>query len=372
IYLIDNFPPETGHTLLNNRVLKTLDKLAQDGPDVFYSGEIADSIEAVMFKYGGGLRKSDLMAYQPEELKPVRGTYRGYEIFSATPPQSGITVIEILNILECQDLSEMGDYTTSPSTFHFMAEAMKRGYADRSQYLSDPNFNTVPVNILISKKYAMSRFRTINMDMAVPSKPKETSPGDLTPYLHHEDRDGSTTHISVIDASGNAVSLTQTLNRFWGSGISVCGILLNNGMTGFSAGGQINQISSNRQPRTTIAPSMLFKNGELIMVIGSPGAGRIISTIVEVICNVIDFGKGADEANIAPRFCSRKSSNTLPVEARFSPDFLETIKSMGHPIEVLGEMDLYFGGVQLILVDQQKGVLTGSSDPRRSGSVSGY
>ncbi len=377
IYLFDDLPPEVGQRIINKRIITTLEKLAKGGPDVFYRGEIADSIEATMIKYGGGLRKSDLKTYQPVELNPVKGTYRGHTIYSAPPPQSGITIIEILNILEFKNLSQMGDFSSNITTFHFMAEAMKRAFADRLKYLSDPKFFDVPKEILLSKKFARSRFNTINMKQASPVNPKKTPAGDIKPFLHQSDAepeniDGSTTHISVVDAKGNAVSLTQTLNHFWGSGISVCGFLLNNGMSAFSQTNIANNIQSTRQPRSTISPSMLFKNKALSLVIGSPGSARIISTIVEVICNIIDFNKNPIQANEAPRFRSRKWADTLPVEDRFPSSMLDSLKSMGHNIEVKEEMDLYFGGVQLIVVDKKQKLFIGSSDPRRSGIAVGY
>jgi len=377
IYLVDDFPPEVGQTIINNKLIATLEKLAQGGADIFYRGEIADSIETTMIRLGGGLRKSDLKTYRPIELKPVRGTYRGHTVFSAPPPQSGITIVEILNILELKNLSAMGDFSNNVSSFHFMAEAMKRAYADRMKYQSDPKFFDVPKNILLSKEFAKSRFNTINMQQAVPVNPNETPAGDIGSFLNPNEaepknKDGSTTHISVVDAKGNAVSLTQTLNHFWGSGISVGGFIMNNGMTAFSRSNSANNVQSNRQPRSTISPSMLFENNNLRMVIGSPGGGRILSTIVEVICNVIDFKKGAEQANTAARFCSRKWANSLPVEDRFSSTMLDSLKSMGHKIKVLAEMDLFFGGVQLIVVDQKQKLLIGSSDPRRSGAAVGY
>lgn len=373
IYLKDGFPYEEGETIRNERILRTLEQLARGGPEVLYSGEIADSIAAAVARHGGGLRKSDLQAYKALELSPVAGTYRGYRIVTAPPPQSGVALIEILNILEFRNLSAMGGYAQNTATFHFMAEAMKRGYADRLKYLSDPAFREVPVEVLTSKRFAKSRYKTIKRRKAVPRIPKKTPAGDVSRYVDKvKDKDGSTTHISVVDAAGNAVSMTQTNNRFWGSGISVGGFILNNGMTGFSLTNPANTIRSGRQPRSTITPTMLFRDGKLVMVVGSPGGWRIISTVAEVICNIIDFGMDPDEANRAPRFASRKWADTLPVEDRFPDEMLESLKAMGHPIEVLGEMDLFFGGVHLILVDHETGLLIGSSDLRRSGVAKGY
>lgn len=378
IYLINDFPPETGSLIKNEKLIDTYKKLAREGPDIFYRGEIADSIEAAMRRLGGALRKSDLMKYHVRELRPLQGKYRDYEIFSAPPPQSGATVIETLNILGFKNLSEMGDYTKNPITFHVMAEALKRSYADRTKYLGDPGYIDVPVDILISRSFAQSRFQTINMQKIDPLNSGKIPAGDITPFLNPsgdspKEKDGSTTHISVVDAAGNAVSLTQTLNYFWGTGISVCGFLLNNGRTSFSGDEeQINQIAEGRQPRTTISPSILFKNGKLAIVIGTPGAGRIIATLVEVICNIIDFGKGAEEANSAPRFYSRNTLEKIPIEDRFSADLLNQLQSMGYAVEKMGEMDNYFGGVQLILFDAENQIWIGSSDPRRPGAALGY
>jgi gamma-glutamyltranspeptidase/glutathione hydrolase len=370
IYLKDRLPPPEGSLIKNPQLISTLKKLAEGGPEIFYEGEIADSIESVVIKNGGGLRKSDLKTYQATELQPIMGNYRNRHIVSAPPPQSGITIIETLHILEFKHISSMDHFTTSTETFHFMAEAMKRAYADRLAYLGDPSFVNVPVDVLTSKKYAKSRFNTIDMKQAVPKRLKSTKPGDVNSF--QEDEHGSTTHISVVDQFGNAVSLTQTLNHFWGSGICVCGFLLNNAMTVFSTSNPVNLVQSNRTPRSTIAPTLVFEEDKLKLVIGSPGAGRIPSTIIEIITNIIDFNYNADQAIKAPRFCARKWADTLPVEDRFSEKFLDKLKSMGHPIEVMGEMDLFFGGVQLIVIDSEKNRMIGSSDPRRSGVALGY
>ncbi|MCU0645186.1 MAG: gamma-glutamyltransferase [bacterium] len=378
IYFDNDLPPEIGTRLENPLLIQTLQKLADQGPEIFYRGEIADSIESIMIRENGTLRKSDLTAYQVREMQPLKGIYRGYKIFSAPPAQSGITLIEALNIFELKNLHGMGDYATNPKTFHFMAETFKRVYADRTEYLGDPNFVPVPVDILISKEFARSRFLTIDMEKVENVPPNQKPAGDVTPFQKKpnpelDDPKGSTTHISVIDANGNAVSLTQTLNYFWGSGISVCGFLLNNGMTSFSGSNEaVNQVAPGKQPRTTIAPTMLFEDGKLFMVIGSPGAGRIISTLAEVIANVIDFEMDADSANNAPRFYSRRWGEKLPIENRFPDDVRNKLESMGYEFEIMGAMDMFFGGVQLILIDHEAGKIIGSSDPRRSGAATEF
>ncbi len=379
LYLIDDFPPEIGSQIINNQLIQTYQKLADEGIDIFYRGEIADSIEAAMIKFGGTLRKSDLEAYQVRETNPLNGKYRQFEIFSAPPPQSGMTIIEALNILELKNLKKMGDYILSVNTFHFMAEALRRVYADRAKYLGDPKFETVPAEMVISKEFARSRFITINEQKVEPFDP-DLNKSEAEPSLPKQPEtkskipDGNTTHISVVDAEGNAVSLTQTLNHFWGSGISVCGFLLNNGMTSFSSSDDEtpNIVLPGKQPRTTIAPTMIFENEKLQMVIGSPGAGRIISTMVEVICNVADFGMDAEAANLAPRFHSRKWNEKIPIEERFPKELLTELETRGHSFQMLGDFDIFFGGVQLIVIDLEKHELTGSSDPRRSGRADGY
>ena len=376
IFLPDGFPPEEGEPLVNTRLIQTLELLADAGPDVFYHGSIADSIESAVRKTGGSLRKSDLAAYRPIVEVPLRSTYRGHTLITAPPPQSGITLIEILNILELKELSQMGNYTENLRTFHFMAEAQKRAYADRLHYLGDPEFTDVPVDVLTSKSYARSRYATIDFERAVPSVLKKTPFGDVSDYFAeeelHDDPDGSTTHISIVDKEGNAVALTQTLSRFWGSGVSTCGFLLNNSKTGFSVTNPVNRITSGRQPRSTICPTLVFSDDRLYMVIGSPGAGRILSTMAEFICHIIDFDMDVDEANRAPRFCARKWADTLPVEDRFPELLIEGLLKMGHPIEKLEPVDLFFGGLQAIVRHPTKKVWIGSSDPRRSGSAIGY
>ncbi len=370
IYLENDFPPPVGTVIRNERILKTLELVSTNGPEIFYNGVIADSIEAVVSSLGGTLQKSDLSQYQVQQVKPLSGTYREHEIVSAPPPMSGASVIEILNILKFRNVPLMGDITTNVHTFRLMIEATKHGYIDRLHFLGDPNFHPVDDEMLVSTSFARTRFDSIRKYCPWQGKSPENSHSPVK--RQHDDIEGSTTHISVVDSAGNAVSLTQTLNRFWGSGISVCGFLLNNGMTSFYKDDSLNGMEPGKQPRTTIAPTLVFKDNKLKIVIGSPGGGRIISTLVQVLCQLIDFHKSAHEANSAPRFALHQSGEMLPVEGRFSPTILDSLKKIGHHIQIRDNMDLYFGGVQLILIDPESRILTGSSDPRRSGAVMGY
>jgi gamma-glutamyltranspeptidase/glutathione hydrolase len=246
--------------------------------------------------------------------------------------------------------------------------------------LSDPDFADVPLAALLSQEYADIRFKEIRPDQTWPELMRDTPSGDPfefgetdTPRVEQKPHDdGSTSHISVVDAAGNAVSLTQTLNLFWGAGVVVEGFVLNNGMTAFGQTNPYNTIKPWRRPRSTISPTIILKDGRPFLVIGSPGSGRIISAIVETVCNIVDFGMSPEEANAAPRFAALPTAANVLVETRFPEDLIDRLQKAGHQFERLGEMDLFFGGVQMILIDRNTGTLYGSSDPRRSGVALAY
>jgi len=372
IFLNEMMPFEVGDTLINRFALETLQILADKGPRAFYTGELADSVDAVMVRERGLIRKSDMESYQAIEMVPVASDYRGHLIVSSPPPQSGVTLLEILNILEQKNLSEMGVYYEQASTLHLMAEAIKLGYADRREYLGDPAFNEIPVSTLVNDDYARSRYATIDMNGISNSDSSATQSGSINAFNGepHADPNGSTTHISVVDSEGNAVSLTQTLSYFWGSGISVGGFLLNNAMTSFSKDDGPNSFAPGKQPRSTISPSFIFKDRQLYAVVGTPGGGRIPGTMTEVVTSLIDFGASAESANNAPRFHSSDLTQKLRVESRFDQTVLDELILKGHIVETMGDMDSYFGGVHMIIIDPESG-LQGAADPRRSGVVAG-
>jgi len=356
----DGLPLQAGQLFKNPDLAVTLEKIAAGGPDVFYKGEIADAIAADMEKNGGYITKADLAAYRAIEREPVRGTYRGYEIVSAPPPVGGLSVIEMLNMLENFDLAS--EPPLSPRNVHLMAEVMKRGFADNSAYIGDPAFVSIPVRGLLDKDYAKSRAAEID-----PSKITGTVKAG-TPVEHP-----STTHLSVVDKEGNMVALTQTISGFWGACVAVpgTGIILNNEMQNWSSRGP-NAYAPGKRMRTTIAPTIIAKNGRPFVTMGTPGAGRIISTMVILTVNLLDYHMGVQEAIESPRFYARDTEKDLSIEARMPKETQDWLKSIGYRLKVYPDFDLFFGGAQAIVVDLKTGSMYGGADPRRDGAVFGF
>ncbi|HPB62117.1 MAG: gamma-glutamyltransferase [Spirochaetia bacterium] len=356
----EGLPLQTGDIFKNPDLAITLEKIAAGGPDVFYKGDIADAIAQDMAKNGGFITKADLAAYRAIKREPVRGTYRGYEIVSAPPPVGGISVIEMLNMLECFDIAS--EQPLSPRNIHIMAEVMKRGFADNSAYVGDPDFFQIPVTGLLDKEYARSRVQEIDLNKVT------TSIKAGTPDEHP-----STTHLSVVDRHGNMVALTQTISGFWGACVAVpgTGIILNNEMQNWSSRGP-NSYAPGKRMRTTIAPTIIAKDGNPFVTMGTPGAGRIISTMVILTVNLIDFDMGVQEAIESPRFYARDTEKLLSLESRIPKETQEWLKSIGYSIKEYPPFDLFFGGAQAILVDPKTGIMHGGADPRRDGAVFGF
>lgn len=355
-------PLEAGATLKNPDLGRSLRKIAAGGPDVFYRGELAEAITAEMAAHGGFISKADLAAYRPVNREPVRGSYRGYPIISAPPPVGGTSVIEILQILEHFDLAK--NAPLAPVNVHLMAEAMKRGFADFNAFIADPDFVKVPVPGLLSPDYAKTRAAEIRPDAI---SPKVTS-GE--PSKHES---GSTTFLCAVDRRGNIAALTQTISDFFGAKVLIAGtgIILNNEMKNFSARG-INAMAPGKRMRTTIAPTIILKDGKPFATLGTPGAARIISTMVILISNLIDHKMGIQEAIEAPRFYARDTDKNLSVESRMPPDTIAALTKLGYIIQTQGEYDLFFGGAQGIIIDAKTGKKIGGADPRRDGAVIGY
>ncbi|MEK8018189.1 MAG: gamma-glutamyltransferase [Candidatus Parabeggiatoa sp.] len=364
---------EAGDRLVQTDLANTLKAIAKKGIRAFYKGEIADLIVSDMETHGGLITKADLANYQPVLRKPIHGTYRGYDIYSMSPPSSGgIHIVQILNILENDNIGSLGH--NSASTIHLMSEAMKRAYADRSKYLGDTDFVKVPLAGLTSKAYAAKLSQQINPLKA--SVSQDILPGKPTRYESNE-----TTHYSVVDKEGNAVSNTYTLNFGFGSGIVVkgTGFLLNNEMDDFSAkpgvpnaygliGGDANAIEPNKRMLSSMSPTIVLKNNKPFLVTGSPGGSRIITTTLQVIMNVIDHNMNIQEAVNAIRVHHQWFPDEIRVEDGLNVNTVKLLTEMGHQVVVKKPM----GAASSILSDQENNLLYGASDSRRQGMALGY
>lgn len=371
-YKKDGEPYQKGEILTQKDMAWSLKQISKNGPEAFYSGDISEKIATFMNKEGGLITKEDLEKYRPVIRKPVRGEYRGFEIYSMPPPSSGgVHLIQMLNILEMFPLSSFGHNTAQ--TIHILAETMKYAYADRSKHLGDPDFSPVPVSELTSEKYAKSISEQIDMEKLRPSS--EITPGNM-----NIEEGPNTTHFSVIDNDGNAVSNTYTLNFSYGSKITVpgTGILLNNEMDDFSAkpgvpntyglvGGKLNSIEPEKRMLSSMSPTIVMKDGKPYLITGSPGGSRIITTVLQIILNVIDFDMNIAEATNAPRVHHQWLPDVLNVERGLNRDTIKIIEEMGYKVEV----GRTIGVAESIM--KEGNYFYGASDPRRPGGLTaGY
>jgi len=345
----------------------TLKRIADQGAREFYEGETAQLIVAEMQAHDGLITMEDLAAYQPIIREPSHGTYRGYDIYAMSPPSSGgAHIVQMLNILEDYDIGAMG--FNSAATIHVMAEAMKRAYADRSEYLGDTDFVSVPLEGITSKAYAAELRQGISMDEATPSA--TLAPGNPLPYESNE-----TTHFSIVDDNGLAVSNTYTINFSYGSGIVVdgAGFLLNNEMDDFSAkpgvpnaygliGGEANKVEPGKRMLSSMTPTIVKKDGKNFLITGSPGGSRIITTTLQVLMNVIDHHMNIQSAVSAPRIHHQWLPDEIRIEDGISPDTITLLEAKGHTISQQDAM----GAAQSILI--RDGEYHGGADPRRSTS----
>ena len=363
IYLPEGLPLEEGGSLRNEDLAATLERIAAEGPEGFYDGPVAAAVAAECERLGGVLTVGDLKGYRAKLREPVRGTYRGWEIVSASPPTGGGThLIELLNIVETFDVRAMG--RGSARLVHVLAEAMKMVFADKAANSGDPDFFRIPVGTFTDKAYAAK--------LAARIRPGEAR-FDYAPPSLVLPESGSTSHLCVADERGNVVALTQSINSFFGSGIVVpgTGVLLNNHLADFDdrAGGP-NAIGPGRRPASSIAPTIVLRDGKPVLVVGTPGATRIVSALAQIVINLVDFGLGLDEAIEAPRaHCLTK---TLALEGRFPADVVRALESWGHPVKTYPDRDNYFGGAQAILIDAKTKALVGAADSRRDGFAAGY
>jgi len=363
IYLADMLPLQPGALLKNEDLAKTFEILGHSGAKVFYEGDIARAIVQEVQQAGGVFELADLNAYRAKIRQPVIGSYRGYRIISAAPPTGGGThLIELLNIMEGFDVPTLGHNTAE--FIHVFTEAMKMIYADKSLNAADPDFYSIPVDSFIDKKYAAKLRQAIDSNSAR---------FDYTPPQWIETESNNTSHLSVVDAQGNIVALTQSINNWFGCGIVVSGtgMLLNDHLKDFDDSAQHpNCIAPHKRPSSSIAPTIVLKDGKPFMTLGTPGGTRIISALAQVIMNVIDFRMSMDEAIEAARV--HCLTTTLHVEGRIDKSVIEKLSAMGHKIKVHDNFDNYFGGAQGILIDMTTRQLQGGADSRRDGVALGF
>ncbi|HEY5306844.1 MAG TPA: gamma-glutamyltransferase [Pseudolabrys sp.] len=370
IFLNGDEPRHEGDRLLQPDLADTLQAIAQNGPAAFYQGRVAEQIVAAVRGADGIMTTDDLKNYRAIEREPVRGTYRGYDIVSMPPPSSGgVHLIEMLNILEGYDLAKLG---RDEQALHLTIEAMKRAYADRAVYMGDPDAVKMPIAGLLSKKYAAALRSGIG-DKATPA-------GDIRSGKPSDYEGRNTTHFSVIDRDGNAVSNTYTLNFSYGLGLIAegTGVLLNNELDDFTAksgtansyglvGFTANLPGPNKRPLSSMTPSIVLKDGKPFLITGSPGGSRIITAVLQVIMNVIDFHMPVDQAVAAPRLHNQWQPDQTFVEPGFAPDVLDALRARGHSIVATQ----HFGSTNSIEVTP--GGYVGAADPRTRGALAaGY
>ncbi len=378
---------QEGEVLRQPELARTLERIAKN-PDDFYHGDLARELATATQKGGGLMTAQDLAGYDVKEREPIVGTYRGYQVISAPPPSSGgIGLIEILNILEGYDLAKLGN--RSAESIHLTAEAFRRAFFDRAEFLGDPDFTNLPVAQLIDKKYAQAWRESVNPEKASLSaelkRPAIFNQLDRYASTHppaavkeHE----NTTHYSVVDADGNAVAVTTTLNDSFGSRVTAegLGFLLNNEMDDFAAKvgvpnmygllqGPANAVGPGKRPLSAMTPTIVVKDGKLILVLGSPGGPTIITTVANIVMGVLDYGLDMQEAVNAPRFHHQWMPDEIRLQdVGFSPDTVRMLQTKGHKFE----WKRSWGDGECIAIDQKTGERRGASDGRNNGKAVGY
>ncbi|MEA2759013.1 MAG: gamma-glutamyltranspeptidase / glutathione hydrolase [Methylobacteriaceae bacterium] len=363
---------ERGDRLVQRDLAGTLEAIAQNGPRAFYEGSTAENIAKSVRNEGGRMNVADLAGYKPAERRPLSGTYRGHEILAMPPPSSGgVHLIELLNVLEGFDLAATG--AGSADTIQIEAEAMKIAFADRAEYLGDPAFTSVPAASLISKKYAAELRKGISVDRARPA-------ADVRRVAPAPPEGDQTTHFSVVDKDGNAVANTYTLNFSYGLGLVAegTGVLLNNELDDFAArpdapnafglvGGAANAPAPGKRPLSSMSPTIVLKGGKVELVTGSPGGPRIITTVLGMLLDVIDFGMNIAEATDAPRVHHQWRPDELRVERGLSPDTLRLLRAKGQNVIEGSAM----GSTATIAI--RDGWIMGAADTRQRGTLAvGY
>jgi len=387
-FLNDGFAWETGDIFTNSDLAETYKHLQKTGPSDFYDGELAEKIDAFMKEKNGYITKEDLANYEAIVREPLEGTYRGYDLYVPYPPVSGPQVIAVLNMLENYNLS---NFTwDDPLAVHIIQQALVLEDVDRRYFISDPDFYDLPTEGFISKEYAKTRIMNIDLSKAIDPDTYYDYIGNAEDYVDGESyvdvmlseaekaalqaddiyEHPSTTHFSVVDQWGNAVAWTQTISSFFGTSEYMDGFFFNNEMYNFSSDkSSILALEPNMRPRTTICPTVVQKDGNVRWVIGTPGGGRIVSTIIQLLVDVIDFNMSIDEAVATPKFVGYSSYSDLRIEGGYPSSTLAFLSDiLGHDISEYGYPDLFFGGPNIISVAED-GMAVGAGSIRRNGAA---
>jgi gamma-glutamyltranspeptidase/glutathione hydrolase len=368
----DYFRP--GERFRQPELARTLRRIAAGGGDEFYRGRLAQELAAALQRHGALITTADLRDYKVRLREPLVGSYRGYQITTAPPPSSGgVALLETLNLLEPTDFAAAGP--TAVSGMHWQIEAMRRAYADRSQFMGDSDFVGVPVQRLTDKSYAATLRQGIDPNTATPSL-------SLAAARPGPPESPETTHYSIVDADGNAVACTTTLNSSYGGGVTAegLGFLLNNEMDDFTTApgvpntygliqGPANEIRPGKRPLSSMAPTIVTREGKLFLVVGSPGGPRIITTVLHVLTGIIDFGLDVQQAVDRPRFHHQWLPDTLYLEiGGFAPETIAELRQRGHTIK---EESPWSDG-QAVMIDPETGERLGGGDSRGSARPVGY
>ncbi|OAM87459.1 hypothetical protein AW736_23130 [Termitidicoccus mucosus] len=372
---------QTGDTWVQADLAATLTRIARDPRD-FYTGETARLIAGDMKRHGGSITAADLAAYRPAERKPIRSRYRGHDILTMPPPSSGgIALTQMLGMIEPHDVRALGH--NSAAKYHLFAEVMKRAFRDRAEYLGDPDYVKIPVEKLLDPAYIRNRMADYSPDRATPAAQVKPGLGDFDTENITRRESKHTTHFCVIDAAGNAVSNTYTLNYDYGSGNAIegAGFLMNNEMDDFTAKvgvpniygllqGEANAIAPGKRPLSSMTPTIVLKDGKILLATGSPGGPTIINTVFQIVTNVIDHQMPVMQAVEAPRINNQWMPDRLFHERYgLSPDTMAILKAKGHDLKEGTPYDTpYQGDGETIGVDRERGLLQGASDPRSPDS----
>jgi gamma-glutamyltranspeptidase/glutathione hydrolase len=371
VFLRDGKYYEPGETFVQADLGRTLDRIARLGGKDFYEGETARLLAADMQEHGGLITLADLKNYKAIERQPLTGKYRGYDIITAPPPSSGgVGILQMLGVLEGTDFAKAG--AGSAMAVHYITEAMRHFFADRSEHLGDPDFVKVPLTALLDPKYILKIRDSIDPEKATPS-----SQVHAAVFNGHESNE--TTHFSVADAQGNVVAVTYTLNGGYGSKVTATGLgfLLNNEMDDFAPKpgeanmygliqGEFNAIQPGKTPLSSMVPTILMRDGKPFAVLGSPGGPTIINTVLEVAINMIDWNMNVQDAVNWPRFHHQWLPDELRMENGYSPDTIDLLTKRGYTVKRIGAQG------ECAAIRFNNGWLEGAADPRSGGTAGGY